>query len=147
MSCDIHKDMGLLTIVPCSFVAGLQVLDQFSFLNVEEVASFNDFDLIIFSGECLERLTARTFPGCIHRVIKTNLNRKSIVFKLRARPDAIINCEKLLNKNVSTHFKKIETIGEFVQRQLLVTRSVNFPTEDGKAKYLKSILNPNINKM
>lgn len=59
----------MLTFVPRAAVPGLQVLDYetFSWVEVEKITGPND--LIIFVSECLERLTAGFYSGCIHRVV------------------------------------------------------------------------------
>jgi len=69
-SCDIHKDMGILTLVPCAAVPGLEVLDyeNICWVEVEKIAD-TATDVIVFNSECLERMTAGYYSGCIHRVV------------------------------------------------------------------------------
>lgn len=109
-SCKIHKDMGVLTLVPraevpgeqqrlffINFFEGLQVLDyeNVCWIDIEKMAHQND--IVVFSSECLERMTASYYTGCVHRVVREDYTkmRSSIVFKLRAKTDFMIDCAGL----------------------------------------------------
>eukprot|EP01047_Picozoa_sp_COSAG01_P011414 COSAG01_NODE_499_length_16240_cov_43.337092_6_plen_381_part_00 len=75
----IHVDMNLLTLQLPSDVPGLQVLnvtphendaqddDHGEWLNVEALPL--DYDMVLFAGAPLHRLTAGFIPACSHRVV------------------------------------------------------------------------------
>lgn len=146
-TCYIHTDMGLISFIPKSEIDGLQVLDcqVLKWVNVEKMASPND--VVVIGCETLARITGSYYPACDHRVVNSQ-DRYSIVFKLRARNDAIINCEGLcspkLRSTLSPFYRSICTVREFIADRLKENLSVNFPGDSFK-NYQQCILNPNIN--
>lgn len=130
----IHKDIGLLTFVPCAQVPGLQVLDYeyLKWIEIEKIANPKT-DIIVFNSECLERLTAQYYSACIHRVM-SELNieqrRSSMVFKVRARPDAILDTQSLQSSLLSIPYEYQQPIKveDYICLQLKSRKSVNFST-------------------
>lgn len=94
--------MGLLTFVPCSEVHGLQVFDyeRLVWIDIERIASCHT-DLIVFSSATLEWASSKYYPACIHRVqTPANTDRSSIVFKVRARPNATLKLSPSICKSL-----------------------------------------------
>jgi len=87
-----HSDSGILTVVPCSDVAGLDVLDLKTkqWIALEKtihLGTKNHRDYgIIFWGDSFEYLVKGRTEACMHRVSKCNSERYSIVFKMRTNP-------------------------------------------------------------
>eukprot|EP01089_Gocevia_fonbrunei_P001631 TRINITY_DN11513_c0_g1_i1.p1 TRINITY_DN11513_c0_g1~~TRINITY_DN11513_c0_g1_i1.p1 ORF type:complete len:281 (-),score=49.62 TRINITY_DN11513_c0_g1_i1:8-850(-) len=80
-----HTDTGLLTLISCSFVPGLQVLDRASgaFLDVEKIADPGK-DLFIIMGRKITQLSTNhsgLFIPTTHRVVlPPNTERNSILY-------------------------------------------------------------------
>eukprot|EP01124_Arcella_intermedia_P036373 TRINITY_DN9504_c0_g1_i1.p1 TRINITY_DN9504_c0_g1~~TRINITY_DN9504_c0_g1_i1.p1 ORF type:complete len:414 (-),score=124.02 TRINITY_DN9504_c0_g1_i1:17-1258(-) len=87
-----HLDAGFLTLIPCSPVPGLQVLDNQSYewVNVEEGGSFNKMHVLV--GGALGHMTGNIFRGTYHSVVNQHPGKKrlSMVFLLRPNHDALI---------------------------------------------------------
>jgi len=80
----------------------------------------------------------------------TNVERSSIVFKVRAKPSHLIDCSTLLcdsetDSEILGSFLKKETVGEYIRDQLSVRESVNFPKNSGFETYANCILDPDRN--
>jgi isopenicillin N synthase-like dioxygenase len=146
-TCYTHKDMGLISFIPRSEVAGLQVVDYDAnlWLDIEQVAQPTDVVMIVC--ETLDRITGGYYPANNHRVVGTT-DRHSIVFKLRAMNNAVIDTANLgspyIDAILSNEFKTPTTVGEFVDNQLKVSESINFPGASFD-NYKNCILNPNMN--
>jgi isopenicillin N synthase-like dioxygenase len=113
----IHVDMNLLTLQLPSDVPGLQVLnvtphenndqdddDHGEWLNVEALPL--DYDMVLFAGAPLHRLTAGFIPACSHRVVApprcsmarggAPSKRVSTVFKQKLADDAVLRTSEVL---------------------------------------------------
>jgi len=144
-TCQIHKDLGLLSFIPCSKVPGLQVLDYeiMQWVEVEKFASLDD--VIVIGCETLERASGSYYPACIHRVMGT-VDRTSIVFKLRGCSNAVIEVSSQI-PNVDylpASLRHSTTIKDFISNSLEDRDSVNFPSQSFNT-YRNCILNPSTN--
>ena len=84
-----HEDINLLTILPVSNQAGLQVMDAAG--NWADVSG-NRGDLVINSGDMLREATGGYYPSATHRVVNpgdgiSNDSRISVPLFLTARFD------------------------------------------------------------
>lgn len=87
-----HKDLGLLTIIPCSQVPALEVIDdqkEGQWINVEKIA--DKTDVIVLAGRTLELMTKGKYQAASHQVKNSPKKRFSIVYQLRAEPNAQIS--------------------------------------------------------
>jgi len=87
-----HSDSGILTLVPCADVAGLELCDQLlnKWIAIEQIIHANmenhrDYGTI-FWGDSFEYLCKNNAAACMHRVARSNQERFSIVFKQRTCP-------------------------------------------------------------
>jgi len=87
-----HSDSGILTLVPCADVAGLEVCDQQleQWLGIEQMIhahmdNHRNYGTI-FWGDSFEYLCKKDAEACMHRVGRSNVERFSIVFKQRTCP-------------------------------------------------------------
>jgi isopenicillin N synthase-like dioxygenase len=91
-SADAHEDLGLLTIIPCSQVPALEVVnykEDCQWINVESLADASH--AIVLAGKTLEQMTNGRYLAGTHRVKKSPEKRFSIVYQLRAEPDTQIS--------------------------------------------------------
>lgn len=92
LAAGVHEDLGLLTIALCPPVPGLEVADYMSdipgWLALEKQAIASQATVLV--GETLNQLTQREYIAATHRVTKNPKRRFSIVYQLRAEPDARI---------------------------------------------------------
>lgn len=88
-----HEDINLITILPVSDQAGLQVQDNRGhWIDV----SSRSGDIVINSGDMLQEASNGYFPSTTHRVINPgngiqNVSRISIPFFLTPRPDVVLS--------------------------------------------------------
>lgn len=90
VNCHEHVDPGLLTVVPCSPVAGLEIRDHKTgqWIAVENELNLTPLtNLIIFSGHTLQILTNDYYIGSVHRVTKNTRPRLSLVYEQRIKSD------------------------------------------------------------
>jgi hypothetical protein len=88
--CFLSYFEGLLTVVPCSPIAGLEILDHETqtWISVENELNLTPFrDLVVFPGRTLQILTNDHYIGTTHRVGKNNQPRLSLVYELRTKAD------------------------------------------------------------
>jgi len=92
-----HSDSGILTLVPCADVPGLEVSDQSrgsDWIALEQLIHRAHPNMghrqfaTIFWGDSVEYLTKTQAKACMHRVAKSEAARHSIVFKQRTYPIA-----------------------------------------------------------
>ena len=77
---DAHEDLGVLTIIPCSPVPALEVIDyeeDCNWINLEQRAKPSE--AIVLVGRTLEKMTQGKYQAAPHRVKKSKLKRFSIV--------------------------------------------------------------------
>lgn len=79
-SCQVHTDIGLVTLIPASNLPSLEVMDfdAFDWYNFEQPLQRND--VMVLCGETLERLTAYYYRAVVHRVRPTREDRFSLVW-------------------------------------------------------------------
>jgi isopenicillin N synthase-like dioxygenase len=85
----------LLTIVPCAFTPGLEILhpETKEWLNIEQHCTPLE-DVVVFADQVLQDLSAGHYRAAIHRVSKNANSRLSLVYELR--PRAGLNIAELL---------------------------------------------------
>jgi isopenicillin N synthase-like dioxygenase len=95
INCHEHVDPGLMTIVPCAFTPGLEILhpDSKQWLKVEQHCSPLE-DVVVFGDQVLQDISQGVYPAAIHRVSKNTASRLSLVYELR--PRAGFDVSKLL---------------------------------------------------
>jgi hypothetical protein len=65
-----HTDSTFFTIVPVASTPGLQIFNKdVGWISPEEFCN-HDTDVVLMPGEFLQVLSSRTFPCCVHRVLK-----------------------------------------------------------------------------
>eukprot|EP01130_Rhizamoeba_saxonica_P016851 TRINITY_DN786_c0_g1_i3.p1 TRINITY_DN786_c0_g1~~TRINITY_DN786_c0_g1_i3.p1 ORF type:complete len:226 (+),score=26.82 TRINITY_DN786_c0_g1_i3:313-990(+) len=110
-----HTDIGFITIMACSDIPGLQVLQGDEWVGVEQIIRDADIPpneiLFVISGEQMNYLSNGTFPAIRHRVIRSNRevkDRISFPFFYRMGPKHSINkfenghcLESCLAKNIT----------------------------------------------
>ena len=113
LGCQVHTDIGLITLIPRSTCAALQVLDplQFLWFNVEHRMERNQ--MVVVCGETLEMASEKFFPAAVHRVGPTQRPRMSLVSLFRACPEA-----ELLPSG--------KTVADFMAATYLSKKSANF---------------------
>jgi len=92
-ACKVHTDTGVLTLIMCSSVAGLQIEKRGSSGEWLEVEKTNTpgVDLFVIGGGKLHmfgrnEVERETFPPTVHRVmLPHNLQRYSLLYFLDAR--------------------------------------------------------------
>lgn len=91
-----HADSSFLTVTPLSSFAALQLKNWSTgaWLSVEE--QLHPDELMVFSGECLARLTNNYFPAVVHhpsveKMRNASETRISSPFFLRPRPEALLD--------------------------------------------------------
>jgi isopenicillin N synthase-like dioxygenase len=147
-TCLVHRDMGLVSLIPTAIQPGLEVLDCSinKWVEVEKHASRND--ICIIGCQTLDRVTHGYFPGNIHRVVGCKETRQSIVFKMRAESSAIIDPLKIqcpkLQKYLGASFCGPQCVNDWMHEELDGRESVNFP---GKSKdnYHSMVFDPSQN--
>lgn len=90
-ACHIHTDIGLITLIPATNWPSLEVMDfeRFDWYNFER--PLQPHDMMVLCGETLERLSAYYYRAVVHRVAPTVNERISLVYLMRARPDAVLD--------------------------------------------------------
>ena len=134
--CQVHTDIGMMTMIPLSSAPALQLLHskEFAWIDIEKYGQ--ERDVVIFCGETLERITAYYFRAVIHRVARTGgRERYSEVFLLRARPDSWIDSEGLNTKVIGKLYYDLKnkmSIAEYMRMQYANKKSANFVNKKGK---------------
>ena len=88
-----HEDINLITLLPVSNQAGLQVQDTANnWIDVSNVSG----DIIVNSGDMLQEASGGYYPSTTHRVDNPggrieNVSRISMPFFLTARPDVVLS--------------------------------------------------------
>lgn len=146
-TCLVHRDMGLVSLIPRANLPGLEVLDcsNHKWIEVEKFATRDD--IIMIGCQTLDRITNGYFPGNIHRVVGEKDVRTSIVYKMRAHSDGIIDpakyqCEALAKFLVAGG--EPQSVLDWMHEELDGKDSVNFP---GKSKdnYHSMVFDPSQN--
>lgn len=126
-ACNIHQDLGLLTLVLRSRTPALEIYDfkeQEDWRSVEAEASL--FDIIVMVGETLSYLTNGCFLPATHRVKTTSEDRYSIVYHLYADANAILDSKQFISPYIepSKHTFYLSA-HEFIQKEIACRTSVN----------------------
>lgn len=128
-ACQVHTDIGHITVIPASNLASLEVMDNTSYLwyNYEEQLCRGD--VMILCGETLELLTGGYFRAVVHRVKPTLRDRYSLVYLMRARADAMLDCRALKSRLIGDVPESMyPTISgpRFMREHYLNKQSANF---------------------
>lgn len=98
VNCTEHKDPGLLSLIPCSTVPGLQIRahgaemtdEQPRWVAVEALpGALPHRDVVVFPGVELEALTNGRLGATLHGVAKAPTPRVSIVYERRAQVSCV----------------------------------------------------------
>lgn len=126
-ACDIHEDLGLLTLICHTGVPALEIYD---FVNntdwMDSERDQNPNDIIVMAGEALSYLSNGHYLPATHRVRKVNEPRLAILYQLRLKPDVILD-SKLLETDVTGVFNKpfYRSSTEFMNTEIARRVSVN----------------------
>jgi len=93
-----HQDLGLLTILPRSNIAALEIYDfdqTGKWINIENQLQENE--LLVMFGETLTLITNGKLIPATHRVQKTQLPRTALVYRVRAKPNALLDANLFEN--------------------------------------------------
>jgi hypothetical protein len=112
-----HTDRGLLTLVFAE-QAGLEICMRSSGAWIAPPVGPNA--VLVFAGECLQLATGNVVRACVHRVAPGRVPRRSLVMRLRARPDAELPL-------VYGPYWRCATVREFNARFAATHSSVNEP--------------------
>lgn len=123
LGCDIHTDIGVITLIPATNVASLEIMDQKVYLwhNIENQLDSND--LMVLCGETLEHMSACHYRSVVHRVQAVQRERYSLVFLMRGKPDALIDPRKVEDGGDET---EVVTVAKFMREKYLKKKSANF---------------------
>lgn len=124
--CQIHQDLGLLSIVFCTPTPALEIYDYQAgeWLDIEAMTP--PYEAIVMVGETLAALSNGFLLPCTHRVRSIAGRRISIVFQLRVDGDAMIDTklfESPITGNMHKHF--VMTGNEFYEQEIKTRTSVN----------------------
>lgn len=104
--CMIHKDHGLLTLLPKTEVPGLELLHPGlqQWIPIEQFVDSND--VLLYCGEALSVVTGERVGAATHRVVRLpERERFSMPFELKPNDDAVIeNLFSSHNHSVPTTF-------------------------------------------
>jgi hypothetical protein len=106
-----HTDLGLVTLMPCSEVPTLQVLDPETFDWVYVESNHNRGDLVVVVGEQMSFIANFAIPAARHRVLqpaKGDRDRISFPFLQRLSPDVEIV------RSGTNHKKKAKEVENYV---------------------------------
>lgn len=107
-ACQMHQDLGLLSIVICTETPALEIYDYIAGDWVDIETQAKPFDAIIMVGETLTALSNGKLLPATHRVRCIAESRTSIVYQLRADPDAMLDSvcfETAITKQFQKPFK------------------------------------------
>ncbi len=93
-----HQDLGLLTILPRSNISALEIYDfdqEGKWINIENQLQENE--LLVMFGETLTLITNGKLIPATHRVQKTQLPRTALVYRVRAKPEALLDANLFEN--------------------------------------------------
>lgn len=91
-STDIHQDLGLLTILPRSTQAALEIYDfakEGEWLAIEN--QLHSGELLVMFGETLTLISNGKLIPATHRVKKTINSRSALIYRVRAKPNAALD--------------------------------------------------------
>jgi len=147
-TCLVHKDMGMISLIPRASIPGLQVYDNdvMAWIDVERAIGEND--IVCISCETLDRITGGYYCGSVHRVV-TTVDRQSTVFKLRAKSDGMIDTIGLNSPILQKYcplqlYTEKQTVSHWIVHGLHYKESVNF-SGDKFDNYKSMILDPSQN--
>jgi isopenicillin N synthase-like dioxygenase len=126
-TCNIHQDLGLLTLAPRSTLPALEIYNYNGtgeWLDVE--TSMGPDDVIIMVGETLSLLSNNLFLPASHRVRQSASSRLSLVYQVRARNDAELNSENVASSVTGKFSQPFVMSGkEFYEKERQSRSSVN----------------------
>ena len=120
--CQVHTDIGLLTLIPASNCPSLEVMDLNEFLFYNYERQLKPTDLMVLAGETLDRASGGYYPAVIHRVLPPAIDRFSLVYLMRARPDAILSTKGIADCPPTEDV----TVAHFMRQKYLNKNSANF---------------------
>ncbi len=140
MGCMTHTDIGLITLIPCTNCASLEIMDHNDYRWRTPETGLGRRDVMVLCGETLEQLCGFLYPAVVHRVARVPQDRYSLVFLLRARPNAVLDCASLdsgvLKAAAGDHLAGVEalrpvTVAKFMRDKYLNKKSANFNAGQG----------------
>jgi hypothetical protein len=136
MGCLTHTDIGLITLIPCSSSPALERLDLDDYRWRAAEAGLGPRDVLVLCGETLERLSGFHYPAVVHRVQRVlGPDRFSLVFLLRARPDAMLDPRALrsplLEGALPRECGEPVSVARFMRDKYLQKKSANFNAGQG----------------
>lgn len=127
--CQVHTDIGLITLIPASTLPALEVMDFESFRWYNFEKPLHPDDVMILCGETLERHSGYYYRAVVHRVTPLPSDRTSLVFLMRARPDGVLDPVSLRSSvlgEVDFGLREPITVARFMRLKYLNKRSANF---------------------
>jgi len=126
-ACDIHQDLGLLTLLCPTNIPALEIYDHVAdkgWMDIELAQGADD--VIVMAGESLSLISNGYYLPATHRVRVPEEPRLSIFYQLRFKQDAIIDSQQF-ETAVTGKFAKpfCFTGAEFLHKEIKVRRSVN----------------------
>ena len=136
MGCLTHTDIGLITLIPATNCAALERLDMHDYRWHAAELGLGRRDVMVLCGETLERLSGFHYPAVVHRVQRVpGDDRFSLVFLLRARPDALLDCAALQSPVIGPlpygEAAQPVSVARFMRDKYLNKRSANFNAGQG----------------
>jgi 2OG-Fe(II) oxygenase superfamily len=126
-ACQIHQDLGLLTLICPTHVPALEIYDfveDRGWLDIELLQGADD--VIVMAGESLSLISNGYFLPATHRVRVPEKPRLSIFYQLRFKHDAVIESHQF-ETSVTGGFAKpfCLTGAEFLKNEINMRSSVN----------------------
>eukprot|EP00762_Andalucia_godoyi_P001014 ANDGO_02073.mRNA.1 putative iron/ascorbate oxidoreductase DDB_G0283291 len=119
-----HEDINLLTLLPSATEGGLQILrkEDNKWIDVDE----GPHELIIDTGDMMNRLTGGLYPATTHRVVNPQgaslgKERYSMPFFMHAHPHAMLDCSLMPAQyaNCLPNPQPIISAGDFLVQRLV----------------------------
>lgn len=90
-----HEDIGMISIIPCSTDPGIEVFDNWrlQWIQVERLLEPNQ--ALVLVGETLAKSSLGEYTAALHQVARTDTPRCSLVYHMRANPEAVLNSRSL----------------------------------------------------
>jgi isopenicillin N synthase-like dioxygenase len=121
-----HEDINLLTLLPAPAAAGLEIQDRDgTWLPVRS----QTHQLIVDSGDMLQRMTNDVIPATTHRVVNptdANLSRYSMPFFIHPNPEVVLRCVESCLGAGSRYVDM--TAGAFLEQRLVEIGLLSRPT-------------------
>lgn len=126
-ACNIHQDLGLLTLVCFTGVPALEVYDYTHHTEwIDLELNQGKHDIIVLVGESLSLISNHYFLPASHRVRASNQDRLSILYQLRFKHDAMID-STLFETPITGKFNQsfCMTGKDYLESEIKIRQSVN----------------------